>query len=242
VIAKPYPNEHLRYTHTVYEYADYLKIANLGAGAQARYLLERLAKRLNVLGLVSLLPLLAVPLLWAKDPLIRYLSVIGLIQAAGLLTETWLSPHFLAGVVALVFAVLGRPGAALGLSAAVLLVPALWASVPGFHVYHESRTSEYGTPRKRERIEETLARLPGKHLLFVRYNLTNDIRDWVHNRPDLKTAAVVWARDLGPARDRELWKASFPDRRCWLVNAEVPVAELSSCGGEIPTARPAAAP
>ena len=242
---KPYPNEHLRYTHTVYDYAVYRKIVDLGPVARTRFLLERLGRKLNVLGLVSLLPLLAVPLLWAKDPILRYLSVIGLIQAAGLLTETWLLPHYLAGVVPLVLAVLGRsvflwgerfsrPGAALGMGAAILLVPALWASVPSFRVYYEGSISKEGISRRRERVADTLARFPGKHLAFTRYNMAIDIRDWVHNGPDLNAEGIVWARDLGPARDQRLWRTSFPERHCWLVIAEGPVTDLSPCGDGSP--------
>ncbi|RMH20943.1 MAG: hypothetical protein D6696_06945 [Acidobacteria bacterium] len=52
----------------------------------------------------------------------------------------------------------------------------------------------------------------GKHLVIVRPG-----GDWIANRADLDRAAVVWARDLGEERNRELLR-HFADREVWWLD------------------------
>jgi hypothetical protein len=70
----------------------------------------------------------------------------------------------------------------------------------------------------------TLAELqkdPGRQLAIVRYGPHHDIlfHEWVYNEADIDRAKVVWARDMGPARNKELIDY-FHDRRVWLVEAD----------------------
>jgi len=87
---------------------------------------------------------------------------------------------------------------------------------------------------------EALARLDkysGGQLVIVHYNLGNMTSnfEWVYNRADLSSAKVVWAQDMGPAKNQELMDY-FKNRRAWLVDADshppklVPYPE--SAGGE----------
>ena len=60
----------------------------------------------------------------------------------------------------------------------------------------------------------------GRHLGFVRYKPDHFIADeWVYNGADIDEARVVWARDMGAARNEELVRY-FNDRHVWLLEAD----------------------
>ncbi|HXM42737.1 MAG TPA: hypothetical protein VN924_15910 [Bryobacteraceae bacterium] len=64
----------------------------------------------------------------------------------------------------------------------------------------------------------------GRHLAIVRYAPDhNFIEEWVYNRADIDGSAIVWARDMGDAANRELldyYHALQPGRKAWLVEAD----------------------
>jgi hypothetical protein len=65
---------------------------------------------------------------------------------------------------------------------------------------------------------ECLDRLPGKHLVFVRYgNNYLSTNEFVWNGPDIDSQKIVWARDLRPD-----WTAAavqyYKGRRVWLLD------------------------
>ena len=60
----------------------------------------------------------------------------------------------------------------------------------------------------------------GTHLLFVRYSSDHDPKfDWVYNDADIDNSKVVWARDMGAERNKELVRY-FKDRQVWLVQPD----------------------
>jgi hypothetical protein len=66
-----------------------------------------------------------------------------------------------------------------------------------------------------------LERESGKQLVIVRYAPDHDIRDdWVFNHADIDGSQIVWARDMGAARNRELIDY-YKDRRVWLLEPDV---------------------
>jgi hypothetical protein len=74
---------------------------------------------------------------------------------------------------------------------------------------------------RRATVVEHLAKEQGLHLVIVRYGqgpATPDMELWVHNRADIDRAKVVWAHDMGKARNQELIDY-FHDRRVWFLNA-----------------------
>lgn len=71
---------------------------------------------------------------------------------------------------------------------------------------------------ERARMESVLEARGGKHLVIV-HHPRFDIPDleWVYNDADLDGARVVWARDMGEVRNKELLKY-YPDRQAWYVD------------------------
>lgn len=90
-------------------------------------------------------------------------------------------------------------------------------SAPGVFPNYQSWCCVDARQRDRKPLLQELEALPGEHLVIVRYELTvYDTFEWVYNEPDIDRAKVVWARDMGPARNRELLRY-YPGRRLWNV-------------------------
>jgi len=78
----------------------------------------------------------------------------------------------------------------------------------------------------RERIKADLDQLPGKQLLIVHHPYRDvPTTDWIYNDADLDTAHILWARDMGYLKNRELVNY-YPDRQVWYVDKGDPVARL----------------
>jgi hypothetical protein len=64
-------------------------------------------------------------------------------------------------------------------------------------------------------------------LILVRYSPTHYIHaEWVYNRADIDGAAVVWARDMGMEKNRELLDY-YRDRKAWLLEPDVDPVKLA---------------
>ena len=75
-------------------------------------------------------------------------------------------------------------------------------------------------------ILDSLSQTPGRHLVLVRYGPRHSPHEeWVYNEADIDGARVVWARDLGPAGNRDLL-AHFDDRRVWTLATDTEPLEL----------------
>jgi hypothetical protein len=72
-------------------------------------------------------------------------------------------------------------------------------------------------------LEAQLLSLPGPQLVLVRYRPNHDpLLEWVYNGADIDRQKVVWAREMGAEKNRELIRY-YSDRRVWLLEAdEVP--------------------
>jgi hypothetical protein len=72
----------------------------------------------------------------------------------------------------------------------------------------------------RPKITERLEREGGRHLVIVRYGPNHNIHEeWVYNRADIDGSPVVWARDMGPEKNRELLDY-FKGRQIWLLEPD----------------------
>jgi len=74
---------------------------------------------------------------------------------------------------------------------------------------------------RRAAILSQLEKCAGGQLVIVHDNLDDYATgfEWVSNRADLNSAKVIWARDMGPAKNQELIDY-YKQRRVWLVYAD----------------------
>ena len=78
--------------------------------------------------------------------------------------------------------------------------------------------SDYG--RQRAEVAKQLSRIGGQHLAVVRYKHERyDTLEWVYNSPDIDSSQIVWARDMGWDRNRQLVEY-YRQRNVWLVEPE----------------------
>jgi hypothetical protein len=75
-------------------------------------------------------------------------------------------------------------------------------------------------PAARIAVNQQIAAIPGKVLMFVRYYPQHVFQEeWVYNRADIDGARVVWARDLGASENEKLL-AYYHDRTPWLLEPD----------------------
>ncbi|HEX6545706.1 MAG TPA: hypothetical protein VF023_05330 [Bryobacteraceae bacterium] len=135
--------------------------------------------------------------------------------------------------------VFGNP---VGLRAAQILLFLCFAQFAFWYTVHLFEDSGVGQVREyetwnginhdngnpRTAVNEDLAHIPGKLLVFVRYSPRHLFqREWVYNRADIDSSRVVWARDLGTDEDEKLIRY-FPDRRVLLLEPDFNPPQLSA--------------
>ena len=185
---------------------------------------------------VFLLPLFFLP--WVlRDKRMRILVVIAGFSTIGLLFEKPLLMHYVAPQTALFYALLvqamrhlkvwqrhrsaGKVGQRLTQAIPLICVLVFFGDVAfnaaGINTVY-LYPSAHGTARAS--IVEALEDIPGKHLVMVRYG-PNHIHDeeWVYNRADINQARIVWAREMGQVKNRDLF-AYFKDRSLWILEAD----------------------
>jgi len=87
-------------------------------------------------------------------------------------------------------------------------------------------SQNYALP-DRAAIEARLKAAGGRHLIFARDGTDLNNFDWVYNGADIDSSQIVWARDLGAAKNQELIEY-FPTRHVWLVETEALSPKLTS--------------
>jgi hypothetical protein len=77
------------------------------------------------------------------------------------------------------------------------------------------------TNTEREAIRVKLDKQPGYQLVIVKQDESskNPFFNWIHNRADLNSAKIIWADDMGPAKNQELIDY-FKDRQVWFVDVD----------------------
>jgi hypothetical protein len=159
----------------------------------------------------------------------------------GLAIEVFFFPHYAAPLTCVILALLlmalrrvaqcgghGRPAGrflarALPLGCAFLLIVRWGASPPNSPPAPSWPPTWYNAKvikTDRARMLAQLQALPKKQLVFVRFEpRSKTLYDWVYNPADIDRAQVVWARDMGAARNQELIDY-YPDRQVWLAEPD----------------------
>ena len=85
--------------------------------------------------------------------------------------------------------------------------------VPDFH----TAFGYDSTGVRRAAITRDLVTSPGRDLVIVRYGPMHvPHHEWVYNDADIDASEIVWARDMGPERNRTLIEY-FHDRSVWIL-------------------------
>ena len=180
------------------------------------------------LGPALSIPLLAFPCI-LRDRKMRFPLIAGAVSLLGLAVETWMSPHYLAPALGLVYLGLlqclrhmrlwrwrGEPlGAALVSAVPLILCAMIILRVAAIIARVQIEPQWPRGNMARSQIARALQKAPGQHLILVRYGKTHlaDI-EWVYNAADIDRAKLVWARDMGEYANQELLQY-FRERKVW---------------------------
>jgi hypothetical protein len=183
-----------------------------------------------------IMPLLMLPVALRRSGPMRFAALTCLLVFATVLTAMGGFPYYVAPAVALYMllvvqgfrhlSVLRLFGLRVGRVAAIVTLAFVVLSTALVLVYGVPISPEGEWTLDRERLEAQLESAGGKHLVIVRYATDHrPPREWVYNRADIDGAKVVWAREMGPARDAELL-SHYWDRRAWLLEADATPLKL----------------
>ncbi len=171
----------------------------------------------------------------------RFLLCAGGVSVMGLAAEVFSAPHYAAPMTGLIVALVlvamrqlrgwqwrGKPAGLflvraiplIGMVMVLLRVEAAPLHLPlppvASFTWCTPAKSDYG----RASVARRLDTYPGRHLVLVRYKTGHDEGfEWAYNDADIDGSKVVWARDMGAARNQELLDY-FRDRRIWYVDAD----------------------
>ncbi len=179
------------------------------------------------LGPLMLLPVLSIPLLRRKGKT-RFLALTAASVFFAISLTGYHMKHYAAPMTCVLIALAMQSLRYLsvlrrwGNPVSRLLLPVV-PLILMFHFYQQvaSSVARSAAPG-RTAVEKQLRRQSGSHLVFVRYaQLHNVGTEWVYNAANIDGAPIVWARDMGPERNRELIDY-FPSRSAWLASPEAP--------------------
>jgi hypothetical protein len=206
-------------------------------------LIEFLTFRLEEYWRFFLGPALTIPLImlgrvWKRRRILFACLAGGL---AAILLEGAASPHYLAPAAAVIVAILVECCRHLQASRVhsarvriVPLLPAVMALVLVLRIGAQTAGLPYTQKfnfqswccrvegdLNKARISATLRRIPGDHLVIVKTKTdVMNLFQWIYNDADIDRSRIVWARDLGADRNRQL-QAYFAARQVWLVDPNV---------------------
>jgi len=175
------------------------------------------------------------------DPGTRFLFTATCVSAASLALETHFVSHYAAPMTCLFFALVllamryalswqwqGRQTGLALMRASVAICLTVWLlRVAAIRL----RPSPGNPMLDRARILSQAQSYPGRQLIIVRYSPTHNYhQEWVYNSADIDGSKVVWARDMGAAKNQELIEY-FKDRHVWLVEPDDTPPRLSPLSG-----------
>ena len=190
-------------------------------------------------GVVFTLPLLWLPRVLNDRRIMPLIAILAVMIGAVALEQTRY-PHYFSPATAAVLVLLvqslrhmrasakqSRPA----LAAFVRLIPVVFlvtlvarASPPGQRAClngitgHFSWCSQAGDNPQRREARERFGNMPGRHLVIVRYpDRSSFMKELIYNEADIDAAKVVWARDLGDARNENLVRY-FHGRHVWTLD------------------------
>ena len=235
--APAYRHEVLRQVWAEWDHGQYLE-----ARANPLVLVRNLGRMLWESFPFRYLPLFALAAISTRKGAIAL--TLGAVFVAAWLMEKLVLQHYISPAISLVFllAMLGwrslrswghhRP--VLGRVIAVVLYASLAGTI-AMEAREVRRLSLSGSGNPyfaRTAVVNYLMKAGPKHLVVVRYSPQHSLHvDWVRNRASIDDAPIVWAHDMGEARNRELF-AYYSDRKIWLFEPDHAQVRLSPHGAK----------
>jgi hypothetical protein len=185
---------------------------------------------------VLVIPLLALPWIWRQGGWNRFALVAFGLFGLVVIQETWMWDRYVAPIGGLFFVVVMLGLRQMSLwqccqkpAGRVVLVLVLLACLGQSALWLKRRHWEHARHDwdwQRLQMIQDLKQRGRKHLIIVRYGPKQSVHDdWVHNDAAIDQSPVVWARDMGPEKNRELLDY-FKGRQVWLLESELPPAEI----------------
>jgi hypothetical protein len=178
---------------------------------------------LNILGLAAVAGLFA----GKRSTVLPALGILAL-PMLGLMLEKAFLAHYLAPVcgvwlilAAAAMEACGERGRAGRTIVAIGMAIAIVGSVSEIAgAAHMARQAPVGLDTRPQLIAN-LEHQGGRHLIVVRYTPAHSPHEeWVYNDADIDGSPVVWARDMGEEKNRELLDY-FKDRQVWLLEPDI---------------------
>lgn len=188
---------------------------------------------------------LAYPL-W-RNPTARAALLLSAMFYVGIAFDVRLYPHYAAPATALIYVLAACAFRSLrkawpGRFAERVYLP--WflfglfavATLPGLHgSRYWFGPADFHVRAKRAAVTKQLEREPGGQLVLVRYGAQHDLfEELVYNPADIDRSKIIWARSLGPEKDRELLR-HYRGRRAWLLveDGTVTLSRYAITGEEV---------
>jgi hypothetical protein len=178
------------------------------------------------------LPIAAGLVGFARSQKMRVVIIaLAVLWAALLLEKSWLPHYFAPGVGLLLLPALFslrwlrvRLRAA---GSAVVLAFVACSFGHGLAMAYFAHNEGTSTPQQQATEKILAAGKPGeRHLVIVRYSPQHSPHiEYVFNRANIDSSQIVWARDMGEAKNKELLDY-YPDRRVWLLRPDAPPLSL----------------
>jgi hypothetical protein len=164
------------------------------------------------------------------------LLLVAVVFALGLFLLPWLSPHYYSPVTGLIL-YLGCTGVrslvhrlpkrtivrrltAAGFAGAFSCAFAL-------QIFNSVCNGSELRNDQRRLVTQSLIREGSRHVVIVRYSPEHDVHtEWVYNSADIDASTIVWARDMGDARNAGLIHY-YSDRKVWLLEPDFVPPRLS---------------
>jgi len=246
-----YHHDEMRRFYHEDEFDDYMR-AHSVAGFVKMTMIKAVIGTLFFTGL-AMLPFVFMLRRVCRDQRVRFLVICLLFLSAGMLVEIFLIPHYMAPFTAAIYAVLlqamrhirhFKPGdqpVGLALMRFSMLIILVMSGVRLFaqplHLSFPKWPSStwnfswYGPEvfgKDRAAVEQALEELPGEQLAIVRYSSDHNPQDeWVYNAADIDHSKVIWAREMDPASNRELFQY-YGSRKVWLVRPDAQPVAISA--------------
>ena len=172
-------------------------------------------------------------LTWSRE--VRFALAILAVPIFGLMFTATALPHYLApafGAFLLIGGVgLQKAGKWQSFGPVVIAgfigVSAAWCASAVQVETRQARQASTGIAR-RPAVVNQLHRAGGMHLVIVRYGEYHNFHEeWVYNRANIDASEIVWAQDMGEARNRELLNY-FRGRKVWLLQPDTDPLTLTA--------------